>query len=110
YAAYARAVRARLETALDQTRSAGADRRPDRPRGRWLRASGRRAFGQRTRTPARCLPDRSAGAGRTILARGRRPAGAHLMSHTILHTAVAPEWVDYNGHMNDAEYARAFSM
>jgi len=22
---------------------------------------------------------------------------------------VLPEWVDYNGHMNDAEYARAFS-
>lgn len=32
------------------------------------------------------------------------------MSHVILNTAVAPEWVDYNGHMNDAEYARAFSM
>lgn len=23
---------------------------------------------------------------------------------------VVPEWVDYNGHMNDAEYARAFSL
>ncbi|WP_337193891.1 thioesterase family protein [Pontibacillus yanchengensis] len=23
---------------------------------------------------------------------------------------VSPEWVDYNGHMNDAEYARAFSL
>lgn len=32
------------------------------------------------------------------------------MSHVILDTAVATEWVDYNGHMNDAEYARAFSM
>lgn len=28
----------------------------------------------------------------------------------ILDTRVAPEWVDYNGHMNDAEYARAFSL
>lgn len=23
---------------------------------------------------------------------------------------VLPEWVDYNGHMNDAEYAKAFSL
>lgn len=28
----------------------------------------------------------------------------------ILDTQVAPEWVDYNGHMNDAEYARVFSL
>lgn len=28
----------------------------------------------------------------------------------ILDTEVAPEWVDYNGHMNDAEYARVFSL
>jgi acyl-CoA thioester hydrolase len=28
----------------------------------------------------------------------------------ILDTQVAPKWVDYNGHMNDAEYARAFSL
>jgi acyl-CoA thioester hydrolase len=28
----------------------------------------------------------------------------------ILETRVAPEWVDYNGHMNDAEYARVFSL
>ncbi len=29
----------------------------------------------------------------------------------IIHeTQVAPEWVDYNGHMNDAEYARVFSQ
>ncbi|MFC3283994.1 thioesterase family protein [Litchfieldella rifensis] len=27
----------------------------------------------------------------------------------LLETRVAPEWVDYNGHMNDAEYARVFS-
>lgn len=27
----------------------------------------------------------------------------------ILDTRVAPEWVDYNGHMNDTEYARVFS-
>lgn len=32
------------------------------------------------------------------------------MSQPVLHTAVAPEWVDYNGHMNDAEYARVFSL
>ncbi|WP_096187220.1 thioesterase family protein [Evansella halocellulosilytica] len=25
-------------------------------------------------------------------------------------TNVRPEWVDYNGHMNDAEYARVFSL
>ncbi|MFQ3790256.1 thioesterase family protein [Halomonas sp. A29] len=29
---------------------------------------------------------------------------------TLLTTRVAPEWVDYNGHMNDAEYARVFSL
>ncbi|WP_444678707.1 thioesterase family protein [Halomonas sp. E19] len=28
----------------------------------------------------------------------------------ILTTCVAPAWVDYNGHMNDAEYARVFSL
>ncbi|MGP8290374.1 thioesterase family protein [Vreelandella zhanjiangensis] len=28
----------------------------------------------------------------------------------ILNTTVAAEWVDYNGHMNDAEYARVFSL
>lgn len=28
----------------------------------------------------------------------------------IYETRVAPEWVDYNGHMNDAEYARVFSQ
>lgn len=28
----------------------------------------------------------------------------------ILSTHVAREWVDYNGHMNDAEYARVFSL
>lgn len=28
----------------------------------------------------------------------------------ILDTQVAAEWVDYNGHMNDAEYARVFSL
>jgi acyl-CoA thioester hydrolase len=28
---------------------------------------------------------------------------------TCLETAVQPEWVDYNGHMNDAAYARVLS-
>ncbi|XOZ32835.1 thioesterase family protein [Halomonadaceae bacterium KBTZ08] len=28
----------------------------------------------------------------------------------LLEIRVAPEWVDYNGHMNDAEYARVFSL
>ncbi|MFC7391795.1 thioesterase family protein [Scopulibacillus cellulosilyticus] len=28
----------------------------------------------------------------------------------LLEDRVRPEWVDYNGHMNDAEYARVFSM
>ncbi|WP_104203350.1 thioesterase family protein [Billgrantia saliphila] len=29
---------------------------------------------------------------------------------TLLAIRVALEWVDYNGHMNDAEYARVFSL
>lgn len=28
----------------------------------------------------------------------------------ILEIRVTSEWVDYNGHMNDAEYARVFSL
>lgn len=28
----------------------------------------------------------------------------------LLNTQVASQWVDYNGHMNDAEYARVFSL
>jgi acyl-CoA thioester hydrolase len=28
----------------------------------------------------------------------------------IFVTRVAPDWVDYNGHMNDAAYARVFSL
>ncbi|AVI63003.1 thioesterase family protein [Halomonas sp. GFAJ-1] len=28
----------------------------------------------------------------------------------ILESRVASNWVDYNGHMNDAEYARVFSL
>ncbi|OOE36176.1 hypothetical protein BZG04_07605 [Salinivibrio kushneri] len=28
----------------------------------------------------------------------------------LLKIDVAPDWVDYNGHMNDAEYARVFSL
>ncbi|MCK2045860.1 MULTISPECIES: thioesterase family protein [Chromohalobacter] len=28
----------------------------------------------------------------------------------LLETRVADAWVDYNGHMNDAEYARVFSL
>ncbi|MDR5866037.1 thioesterase family protein [Halomonas koreensis] len=28
----------------------------------------------------------------------------------LLETRVIPEWVDYNGHLNDAEYARVFSL
>ncbi|MAY70514.1 MAG: hypothetical protein CME82_03530 [Halomonas sp.] len=28
----------------------------------------------------------------------------------LLDTDVKPDWVDYNGHMNDAEYARVFSL
>ncbi|WP_018717185.1 thioesterase family protein [Arhodomonas aquaeolei] len=35
------------------------------------------------------------------------PAGAAL---TVLETAVAPAWVDYNGHMNDVAYAGVFSQ
>ena len=27
----------------------------------------------------------------------------------LLETRVAPDWVDYNGHMNDAAYALVFS-
>lgn len=29
---------------------------------------------------------------------------------TLLRTAVPPEWLDYNGHMNDACYCTAFSQ
>jgi len=29
--------------------------------------------------------------------------------HPVLNAEVAPEWVDYNGHMNDAAYALVFS-
>lgn len=28
----------------------------------------------------------------------------------LMSTEVKPDWVDYNDHMNDAEYARVFSM
>lgn len=28
----------------------------------------------------------------------------------LFETRVDPAWVDYNGHMNDAEYARVFSL
>jgi len=28
----------------------------------------------------------------------------------IFSSSVAPDWVDYNGHMNDAAYARVFSL
>ena len=31
------------------------------------------------------------------------------MKDSIFETTVAPAWVDYNQHMNDAEYARVFS-
>lgn len=32
------------------------------------------------------------------------------MPTPIFSTRVPPAWVDYNGHMNDAEYARVFSL
>ncbi|HMN72745.1 MAG TPA: thioesterase family protein [Rhodoblastus sp.] len=28
----------------------------------------------------------------------------------LLTTSVQPDWIDYNGHMNDAAYARIFSL
>ncbi len=28
----------------------------------------------------------------------------------LLATSVQPDWIDYNGHMNDAAYARVFSL
>ncbi|WP_085524190.1 thioesterase family protein [Tuberibacillus sp. Marseille-P3662] len=28
----------------------------------------------------------------------------------LMKTAVRPDWVDYNGHMNDAAYAQVFSL
>ncbi|MDH4572168.1 thioesterase family protein [Salinicola acroporae] len=31
-------------------------------------------------------------------------------AETLYQTRVADAWVDYNGHMNDAEYARVFSL
>jgi acyl-CoA thioester hydrolase len=33
-----------------------------------------------------------------------------LAPFPLLEVAVKPEWVDYNGHMNDAAYAEAFSI
>lgn len=33
-----------------------------------------------------------------------------IMEKKIMTTNVKKEWVDYNDHMNDAEYARVFSM
>ncbi|TCP30573.1 acyl-CoA thioester hydrolase [Scopulibacillus darangshiensis] len=32
------------------------------------------------------------------------------MNRPLLEETVRTEWVDYNGHMNDAEYARVFSI
>src|SRR5699024_8485067 len=32
------------------------------------------------------------------------------MEKSILNCTVKQEWVDYNGHLNDAEYARIFSL
>ena len=32
------------------------------------------------------------------------------MNKTIYTCSVKQEWVDYNGHLNDAEYARIFSL
>ena len=32
-----------------------------------------------------------------------------MSEHYIYQTNVKKEWVDYNGHMNDAEYNRVFS-
>src|SRR5690625_5707805 len=32
------------------------------------------------------------------------------MDNVILTCDVKADWVDYNGHMNDAEYARVFSL
>ncbi|MCF6138442.1 thioesterase family protein [Pseudalkalibacillus berkeleyi] len=32
------------------------------------------------------------------------------MSEFKLQRCVSPDWVDYNGHMNDAEYSRVFSL
>lgn len=31
-------------------------------------------------------------------------------ARALLVLRVAPEWVDYNGHLNDAEYGRIFSL
>ena len=28
----------------------------------------------------------------------------------LFTTSVQPDWIDYNGHMNDAAYARVFSL
>ena len=37
------------------------------------------------------------------------PSPKHHAPLDVLHTTVAAEWVDYNGHMNDAAYALVFS-
>jgi acyl-CoA thioester hydrolase len=46
-------------------------------------------------------------------ARNANAAGEFAMHHgealTLYETQVAPDWVDYNGHMNDAAFALVFS-
>ena len=32
------------------------------------------------------------------------------MSQAVLEAAIIADWIDYNGHMNDAAYARVFSL
>ncbi|MGX9932929.1 thioesterase family protein [Virgibacillus salarius] len=38
-----------------------------------------------------------------------RNEGMLMPSSIILQDSVREEWIDYNGHMNDAEYVRVFS-
>lgn len=33
-----------------------------------------------------------------------------MKDNVLMKEHVRPEWVDYNGHMNDAEYSRVFSI
>src|SRR5271166_7097559 len=88
---------------------------------KWLTAAKpRRPVDQGARGATRRISCRTARAGAEILARSGRSArpavndsGGDAMRHDsvlpVLATMVAGEWVDYNGHMNDAAYAIVFS-
>lgn len=44
------------------------------------------------------------------MSRKQKPKGGFLTMSFLYTDKVRADWVDYNGHMNDAEYARVFSL